>query len=117
MRIDEAGQDDLAAGVDLAGSAGVDVPPDGEDSLAFDQHVGLDEVAHLRVHRHDVAAANDIAPPRLAAILRRTIGLERCSRRHSKQIQARRADGGRGRGLQEIAPPELERVWPRAAPL
>ena len=69
MRVDEAGHDDAAAGVDRCSAAGAKVRPDGYDLLAFDQHVRFDEIAHLRIHRHDVAAANEQAASRLARAL------------------------------------------------
>src|SRR5207247_6996670 len=77
VRVDEARHDDLAARVDLAGAAGAQVRPDGEDLLALDQHVGLDEVTYRRVHRRDVAAADDVAPASPAAVLRRVVVLRR----------------------------------------
>src|SRR5262249_61733544 len=52
VRINEAGHDDGAAGVDRR-TAGVQVWSDGENLLAFDQHVGLREVAEALIHRHD----------------------------------------------------------------
>ena len=70
MRVDEAGHDDPAARVDHAGAGRPQVRADGDDLLAFDQHVGLDEIAHARVHRHDVAAADHVAPPLSAAVAR-----------------------------------------------
>jgi hypothetical protein len=38
---------------------------DGDDLPAFDQNIALGKVAHSRVHRHDGAAANDVAPSAL----------------------------------------------------
>jgi hypothetical protein len=63
VRIDESGHDDAAAGIDLRGAACVQVWPNGDDLLAFDQHVGLGKLTHFRVHRHHGAAADDVAAP------------------------------------------------------
>jgi hypothetical protein len=41
VHVDEAGRDQLAAGVDLAAAA-TDVTTDGSDAVAVDGHVGLD---------------------------------------------------------------------------
>ena len=58
VRIDEAGHDDAAAGVDHRGAAGLQVRSDGEDLLALDQHVGLGEVA-------DCGSIDITEPPRM----------------------------------------------------
>src|SRR5262249_53333048 len=67
---DEARHDDTAGGVDLIRAARGNVRTDSENLVALDQHVRLHEVADLRVHRHDRAAANDVAPPVPAAVAR-----------------------------------------------
>ena len=104
VRIDEARHDDAAACVDLAGVTDMQVGPDGHDLLALDQHVGRGEVADLRVHRHHRAAANDVAPARSAAILRRLAALLRGGARR-KQVEPSAGDNpGRRRRLQEISP-------------
>ncbi len=79
VRIDEAGHDDAPARVDHVGAARRQVRPDGKDGLALDQDVGLGEVAHFRVHRHHRTAANDVAPARPAAVLRRVGRLANCA--------------------------------------
>src|SRR5882672_1886235 len=112
VRVDEARHHDFAARVDLRGAARVQVRPDGEDLLSLDQHVGLGEfalVGHAGVHRHHVAAADDIAPAPLARILRPIVVL-RSGRARGEQTHPRRGGCGRGRSLQEIAPPELRMV-------
>src|SRR5262249_59451898 len=79
VRINEAGHDNSAAGVDLR-TAGVQVWSDVENLLAFDQHVGLRkvaEVAEARIHRHDGPTANDVARARRAAVERRGPALRR----------------------------------------
>src|SRR5262245_21720953 len=76
VRIDEAGHDDGAGGVDRR-TAGAQVWSDGENLLAFDQHVGLGEIAEARVHRHHGATANDVAHARRAAVERRGPALRR----------------------------------------
>jgi hypothetical protein len=76
--------DDAAARIDHTGIACVEVRTDGGDFLAFDQHVRLDEVTHLRVHRHHRTAANDVAPPRTAAVLGRIGGGGRTRRKQMK---------------------------------
>src|SRR6266576_4307839 len=102
VSIDESRHDDAAARVDRCGTARLQVRADGDDLLALDQHVGLGKIAYARIHRHHGTAANDVAPARLAAVARRvTIGL-RGSRRRSQQIETRRSNYGRSRGLQEI---------------
>jgi hypothetical protein len=70
VRVDEAGHDDAAARVDDRRAAGMQARPDGENLLAFDQHVGLREIADLRVHRHDGAASNEVATTGATAVLR-----------------------------------------------
>jgi len=54
--------------VDYGGIARLDVRSDGENFLAFDQHVGLGEVADGRIHRHHRAAADEIAPAGAAGV-------------------------------------------------
>jgi hypothetical protein len=88
MRIDEAGHDDAAAGVDYRGAARLQVWSDAEDILALDQYVGLDKVANNRIHRHYGTAANDVAPTRCAGILRRIVVKLRRSTARSKQAQS-----------------------------
>src|SRR5580692_10507545 len=71
MRIDEAGHHDAPGGIDHVRGARRDMRPDREDRIALDQDIGLGEVAYIRiVHRHHRPAANDVAPERLAAVLR-----------------------------------------------
>ena len=60
MRVDEARHHDAAARVDHRSAIRAQVRPDGDDLLAFDQHVGLRKIADLRVHRHHGAAANEV---------------------------------------------------------
>jgi hypothetical protein len=103
VRIDEARHDDAAAGVDHVGVAGVQVWSDGEDLLALDQHVGLGEVAHIRVHRHHGTAANDVAPAPPAVVLGRVLAV-RGGRASREQIETCGGGPGRGRRLQEVAP-------------
>ena len=59
VRIDEAGHDDAAAGVDHVGVAGVQVRSDGDDLLALDQHVGL------RGSRRPADPCDITEPPRM----------------------------------------------------
>ena len=64
MRIDEAGHDDAAGGVDLARRRRrCRFGPTAEDLLALDQDVGLGKSPTARIHRHHGAAANDVATP------------------------------------------------------
>ncbi len=101
VRIDEAGHDDAAGCVDLRRAARMQVRPNAEDLLALDQHVGLDEVANLRVQRHDRTAANNVAPAPPAAVHRRIV----CrGGAHREQIQPRSGDASRRHTLQKIAP-------------
>ena len=102
VRIDEAGHDDAAAGVDHRGVARLQLRSDGEDLLALDQHVGLGEVADLRIHRHHGTAANDVAPAPLTEAFGRRAAV-RGGRASREQIETG-DDAGRGRRLQEIAP-------------
>jgi hypothetical protein len=62
VRIDEARHDDAAGCVDLRRAACVQIRTDRKSFLALDQHVGLREVANLRIQRHHRTAANDVAP-------------------------------------------------------
>src|ERR1051325_7752344 len=110
--VDEAGHDDLAAGVDLSCAPGLEIRPDGNDLLALDQHVGAYEltlVGHGGVHRHDHAAADHIAPAPLAAVLRwpALIVIVARARWRVKEAQSRAGCRGGGSCLQEIAPSEL----------
>src|SRR6185295_19242857 len=111
VRVDEPRHDDLAAGVDLAGTACFEVRPDRDDLLALDQHVGAGELAlvgHARVHRHHDSAADHIAPTPPAAVLRRTIVVTVVrARRRVEQAHPRGTGRGCRRSLQEIAPSEL----------
>ena len=50
--VDKPGHDDAASCVDLRCAARMQVRPNGEDLLALDQHIGLCEVADLRIERH-----------------------------------------------------------------
>src|SRR5207302_8803362 len=51
---------------------------------------------------------NDVAPPRAATVSGSIIVVvARCNRARGEQIHPRRGSRGRGRSLQEIAPPEL----------
>jgi hypothetical protein len=103
VRVDEPGHHDLAAGVDRRAERR-QVRTDGEDLLAFDQHVGLDEIAHVGVHGHDVAALDDIALSVAAAVPGRSI-VPRCSSALGEQGQPGcRSSGPRRPGPQEIAP-------------
>jgi hypothetical protein len=99
--VDKPGHDDAAGRVDLSRAARVQVRPNGEDFLAFDQHVGLGKVADLRIQRHHRTAANKIAPARVAAVYGRVVCDGGACR---KQIETRSGDPGRNRTLQKIAP-------------
>jgi hypothetical protein len=101
MRIDESGHDDAAARVDHGGTRGTEVWTDGLDLPAFYQQVGFCEVTYGRVHRHDVAAANDVAAPIPAAVPRGIVVL-RCGRTLTEQAQSRDGRTSRCRDLQEI---------------
>jgi hypothetical protein len=69
VRIDEARHNDAAGRVDYSRArTRFQIRPNGDDFRALDQHVALGKVTDLRVHRHDVPAANDIAPSRCAAV-------------------------------------------------
>ncbi len=103
VRIDEARHDDAAARVDLRRVARVQVRSDGEDLLALDQHVGLGEVAHLRIHRHHRTAANDVAPAPLAAALGRIVGICRGGACR-EQVEPGRGNPGRRRPFEKVAP-------------
>ena len=84
------------------GAARVQAGPDGQDLLAFDQHVGLREVADLRVHRHDRAATDEIAPAASAAVFGLPVFVG-CGRASRQQIECRGREPRHRRGLQEIA--------------
>ena len=103
VRIDEAGHDDAAAGVDHVGVAGVQLRADGDDLLALDQHVGLGEVAHLRILGHHGTAVNDVAPAAPACVVGRILVVCR-GRTRCEEIEAGSGDAGGGRRLQEITP-------------
>ncbi len=103
VRIDEAGHDDAPARVDHSGAGGAEVGSDVDDLLALDQHVRLGEIAHLRVHRHHVAAPNDVASSRPAVVSEAVIVVLRRSRTVAEQGQSRGGRPGGGRGFQEIA--------------
>ena len=62
MCIDEARHDNASPRINHSGAAGAQVGTNGHDFLPLDQHVGLGEIAHLRVHRHHMPAASHIAP-------------------------------------------------------
>ena len=80
--------------------------PDGDDLRPLDQHVARRELTDGRVHRHDVAAADEVAAPSLAMVLGR-VGRRG---RGAQQADARRRRGRRGGGdLQEVAPRPLDR--------
>jgi hypothetical protein len=70
MRVDEAGHDNAAGCIDHDSVARLEVRPDRKNGFALDQHVSLWEIADLRIQRHHRAAANDVAPARLAAVHR-----------------------------------------------
>ena len=103
VRIDEAGHDDPAAGVYHRGAARRQAGPDGDDLLALDQHVGLREVADLRVHRHDGTAADDIAPAVPAAVLGLSGLVRRGGRAGREQVESAGRGPGRRCRLQEVA--------------
>ena len=103
VRVDETGHHDAAAGVDHIGTTRVQVRSDGKDLLALDQHVGLGEVAHLRVHRHHGTATDDIASAPPAGVLR-LVFIARRGRARREQIDTCGGDPGRRRRLQKIAP-------------
>ena len=84
VRVDKAGHDDPAGSIDHLGTPCSQVCSDCEDLLALDQHVGLGEVAYLRVHRHDRATANDIAVTSLTAVPRWVICRGGARREQSK---------------------------------
>jgi len=94
VRIDEAGHDDAAGGVDVGAAACSEVRADGEDLLALHKHVRPGEVADGRVHRHHGTAANDVAPARLAGAWEWS-RLLRCGGARRKQIET--CGGGTGR--------------------
>jgi hypothetical protein len=102
VRVDEAGHDDAAACVDHVGIAGGQIGADRLNPVAVDQHVGAREVSDLRVHRHDGAAADEIAPAGTAGVRRRRI-LRGC-RARAEQIDPRRGEAGRRRAFEKVAP-------------
>src|SRR4030095_2477769 len=65
VRIDETRHHDAPGGVDYR-PVHLQIFSDGDDFPAFDHDVALGKVADGRVHRHDGAAANNVAPPALA---------------------------------------------------
>ena len=103
--IDEPRHHDAPGRVDDAGAGYVQILPNGDDLLAVDQNIALWEVAHRRVHRHDGAAADDVAPPMVASPGGRTriVGL-RGSGRRVQEIEPGSCDRARGGDFQEIAP-------------
>jgi hypothetical protein len=103
VRVDEAGHDDAPARVDVRGPAGVEVRTDGQDLLAFDQHVGLGEIAHVRIHRHHRAAADDVAAVPPAVVFGRVVAVG-VGRTRREQVGAGRGNARRRRRLQEVAP-------------
>src|ERR1700686_1389422 len=72
-----------------------------EDFLALDQHVRLDEVAHLRVHRHHGTAANDIAPAQFACALGQ-VSIVRNGRARGKQTETCSSGTGRRHTFEKI---------------
>ena len=103
MRVDEAGHHDAAARIDHVGTAGVKVRADRENLLAFDQHVAAREIGNRRVHRHDGAAADEIAPAGTAAVARRAVVIGRGCGARLEQGKTR-GGAGRRRAFQEVAP-------------
>jgi hypothetical protein len=105
VRVDEAGHDDAAAGVDHIGAARLQIGADRQDLLALDQHVGVGKVADRGVHRHHRAAPDDVAPAASAGAFRR-VPVVRGGRARCEQFGAGRGGGsaGGGRRLQEVAP-------------
>jgi hypothetical protein len=102
VRVDEPGHHDASARVDDLRAGSAQVAAHRRDPLALDEHVGFGEVPDLRVHRHDVAAANQVAPARPAAIARRVVVALRLRCRRGEQAQAGSGRAGRGAGLQEF---------------
>ncbi len=111
VRIDEAGHDNAAAGVDLGGAADVQVRSDRENLLALDKNVGPGKVAHMRVHRHHGAAANDITPAWSAAVRGRVTVIRR-GRARREQVETRGRDPRRGGTCQEFAARSEMVLWP-----
>src|SRR5262249_12872655 len=107
MRVDEARHDDAAGGIDLRRAARLQVGSDSQNLLALDQHVGAREVAHLRIHRHHRAAADDVAPAVRAAV-RRHVGL-RSRRSRREKIETRGSGTGR-RSAFEKSPTRTEMI-------
>src|SRR5437899_12791834 len=96
VRTDEARHDEAAGRVNLRGAGHGQVRPDGDDFLALDHYVGFGEIADIRVHRHHGTATNDVAPARLAGIVRRIIVLLilRRGRARREQIETCGGDSG-----------------------
>ena len=57
VAVDQAGEDDLAARIDLFGIPRAQVRADGGDPVAFDVNVGPDPLARGSIHRDDKPAA------------------------------------------------------------
>ena len=110
VRVDEAGHDDAAAGVDHRGIAGVQVRSDGDDLLALDQDVGLGEIADVRVQRHHGAAADDVAPAAPAGVVRCVVAV-RGGRAWPEETGPGGGHPGDGGVFQEIAPRAAVALW------
>src|SRR5688500_15324237 len=109
MRIDETRHDDLAAGVNIPRATGADVRPYVDDALAFDQDVGLYEVTLPRggtdrwVHRHDMPAADHIAPAPAATVLGRIlVVIARAGGRRVEEAHPRGRRRGQRRSLKKV---------------
>ena len=59
MRIDEARHDDHVAAVDHLRAGSIDVGADGDNRAVANMHVAAGQIAEVRVHRQDMAAAHD----------------------------------------------------------
>ena len=53
VRVDEAGDDDVAGRVDHLGAVGRQAMSDGDDPVVLDQHVGIRHLAERRVLGED----------------------------------------------------------------
>jgi hypothetical protein len=86
------------------------VRSDGENLLALDQHVGAREVAHVRVHRHHRAVADDVTSSVPAAVLRRVVVRPRGAR--CEQVETSGRGASRRRAFEECPARSEMRLQP-----
>jgi hypothetical protein len=99
MGVDEARHDDHARRLDDLGIAGFEIRADLLDGAAGDQHVGLGEIADVRVHGEHVPAPDQDAPAFLARAGGHFLGIGGTRR----EKPGRRCRSDDHRSLQKVA--------------